>query len=485
VAPGTAPQAQARPLGPKPRSAPDETRTVLAPVPGGLTAEVVAERSLASSHTVRARLAELDAARARLDQTTAQFFPRLTLRASYTRLSPVSAELGGALVGAGNPGLLSTGPCPGGGGGDCVLDAAGQPVGAAEFAIESFEDNYALTAQLSVPISDYILRLSSAAAGAAANRKAAELQVDAERLKVRTDAQALFYDWLRARARVAVAEKSLERTRARLAESRPAFELGTITRADLLRLEALEASTEQVVLEARSYAELSELSLALAMGDPAPRGYSVGEDIEAAAPPVQESLERLTGEALKTRLELEALEQSARSIRLAGKAVRTGALPRIDAVAEVTYANPNQRYFPPQEKWQATWSAGVAATWTIGDVAIQGAAARELSANAEALIAQRSALANAIRQEVAMHYLAYQRAVGALASAERGLAAAEEAYRVASDLYRYGKATTTQVIDAEADLLSARLSELDARIERRIAEVRLRHAAGRDRDALR
>src|SRR5690606_3758747 len=149
-----------------------ETRTVLAPVPGGLTAEVVAERSLASSHTVRARLAELDAARARLDQTTAQFFPRLTLRASYTRLSPVSAELGGALVGAGNPGLLSTGPCPGGGGGDCVLDAAGQPVGAAEFAIESFEDNYALTAQLSVPISDYILRLSSAAAGAAANRKA-------------------------------------------------------------------------------------------------------------------------------------------------------------------------------------------------------------------------------------------------------------------------------------------------------------------------
>src|SRR5690606_34418288 len=234
-----------------------------------------------------------------------------------------------------------------------------------------------------------------------------------------------------------------------------------------------------------SYAELSELSLALAMGDPAPRGYAAGEDIGATTPPIQESLERLTAEALKTRLELEALEQSARSMRLAGQAVRTGALPRIDAMAEVTYANPNQRYFPPQEKWQATWSAGVAATWTIGDVAIQGAAARELSANAEAIVAQRSALANAIRQEVAMHYLAYQRAVGARAAAGRGRAAAEAAYRVASDLYRSGKATTTQVIDAEADLLAARLTELDARIKRRIAEVRLRHATGRDRDALR
>jgi outer membrane protein TolC len=84
------------------------------PVPSGLTADGLAAKSEGKSHLVRQRLAEIDVARARLDQTTAQFLPKLSVRASYTRLSPVSADLGGALVGAQNAGPLQTGACAGG-----------------------------------------------------------------------------------------------------------------------------------------------------------------------------------------------------------------------------------------------------------------------------------------------------------------------------------------------------------------------------------
>jgi outer membrane protein TolC len=51
---------------------------------------------------------------------------------------------------------------------------------------------------------------------------------------------------------------------------------------------------------------------------------------------------------------------------------------------------------------------------------------------------------------------------------------------VATDLYQLGRTTTSDVIDAEADLLGARLAELNARIEIHIVEARLRHAAGFD-----
>jgi outer membrane protein TolC len=51
---------------------------------------------------------------------------------------------------------------------------------------------------------------------------------------------------------------------------------------------------------------------------------------------------------------------------------------------------------------------------------------------------------------------------------------------VATDLYRVGRATTTELIEAEADLLNARLAQLSARIGLRIADVRLEHAIGRD-----
>jgi outer membrane protein TolC len=458
----------------------DEAKAALVPVPGGLTAETVARKTQANSYTVRARLAELDAARARLDQTTYQFLPRLTLRAQYVHLSPVTSGLGtGALVGAQNPGLLTTGPCPSGVG-QCVLDAQGQPVGAAPFELESFESNYALTASLNVPLSDYVLRLSNAAAGASANRRAAELQVKAERLKVRTDAQALFYDWLRARGRVAIAEKSLERTQARLKDAKPAFDLGAITKADLMRLEALAASTEQVLLESKTFRELTEVQLAVFMGEKRNPNYTVGEDVTAPLPPMRGDLDGLTREAMATRTELKALSETSRSLRLASRAVESGVWPRIEGFGDVTYANPNQRFFPVQDRWQATWSVGVAATWTVGDAFVNSASSRELDANARSVEAQRQALADAIRQEVAMHYLAREKADGALRAARRGLAASEEAYRVATDLYRVGKATTTELIDAETDLLSARLAEINARLEQRIADARLKHAVGRD-----
>src|SRR5690606_33163553 len=85
----------------------DEVAIALQPVPGGLTADTVAERAAVNSATVQAKLAELDVARAKVDQTSIAFYPRLTLAATYTRLSEVSAAFGsGASVGAQNAGLL-------------------------------------------------------------------------------------------------------------------------------------------------------------------------------------------------------------------------------------------------------------------------------------------------------------------------------------------------------------------------------------------
>jgi outer membrane protein TolC len=453
---------------------------VLAPVAGGLTADEVARRTLASSKSVRQKRAELEAAEAKVDQTTVQFFPRLTLKASYTRLSPVTVNFGGALVGALHPGLLTTGPCPGGAG-NCVLDAGGTPVGAEEFNIVSVNNNYDLTAQLDIPLSDYVFRLSDAAASASANRQASQLNLQAERLKVQSDARVLFYNWLRAKGQVAVAQASLDSTKARLKDAHASFTLGAISKADLLRLEALEAGTELVVKDAESLEQLAQQQLAIAMDDKTASPYTVGEDVLAPdAHPLGGSLPALVSEAYARRLELRALAEASRSMRRGAGAVHAGSLPRIDAVGAVDYANPNPRYFPPTQEWNATWSVGVAATWTIDDTFANNAQADELNANASAVDAQRAALKDAIRQEVTADYLNRDKARVAIQTTERQVEAAEEAYRVATDLYRVGRATTTELIDAESDLLSARLQALNARIDLKVASAQLRHAVGVD-----
>lgn len=477
----TAPAAEvplvARPLP----DAKESPLVVLKPVAGGLTSSQVARRTVASSATVRARQAEVEVAEAKFDQTTVQYFPRVGLKATYTRLSPVSSGFGsGALVGAGNPGLLTTGPCPGGVG-VCVLDSAGQPVGAAAFEIESLKDNYALTASAAIPLSDYVTKLSHAAAAAQATRRAARLATRAERLKVQAEAKVLYYTWVRSLGQVAVAQKSLDRTRARQTDAAAGFSLGSISKADLMRLEALVANTEFAVKEGETMRSLAARQLQILMGDKSSASYQVGEDVLVpATAEVRGGLDGLSTEALSRRLELAALDQTARSLRSGAKAVGAGAYPQLEAFGDITYANPNPRYFPARREWNSTWAVGLSASWTVTEAFSTSAAARELSASARNIEAQAEALRNAIRQEVAAAYLDRERARVAIQTSQRAARAAEEAYRVATDLYRVGRATTTELIEAELDLLNARLAELNAHIGLRIAEVRLSHAVGRD-----
>jgi outer membrane protein len=460
----------------------DAPERVLVPEAGGLTADEVARRTLASSPTVRAKLAELEAANAKIRQTTVQFFPRLTLRAQYSRLSPVAADLGtGALVGARNPGLLGTGPCPPPSTATCVVDSAGQPVGAASFQIESLENNYALSAGLVVPLSDYVLRLSHAAAAAQAGRAGSEFVVRAERLKVRSEARSLYYGWVGAVGQVSVAEKSVERSRARLSDASAAFQLGTISRADLFRLEALVASTELAVKEAQTLRDLRARQLAILMGERGTPLFKVGENVLAPPPSaIRGSLDALTSEALSRRLELKALAQNSRALRRGSEAIAAGGYPQLEAFGDLTYANPNQRFFPQQQEWNLTWMVGVSATWSINDSFASSASAAELRANAKTVEAQQAALRDGIRQEVAAAYLDREKAVVAIETSRRGARAAAEAYRVATDLYQVGRATTTELIEAEADLLNAKLTELNAHVGLRVAEERLKHATGRD-----
>ena len=68
----------------------------------------------------------------------------------------------------------------------------------------------------------------------------------------------------------------------------------------------------------------------------------------------------------------------------------------------------------------------------------------------------------------------------AIESTARGLAAAEESYRVRRSLFQNGRATSVELTDAETDLTRARLEAINARVDLRIAHVRIEHALGRD-----
>jgi outer membrane protein len=446
---------------------------------GGLTVEDTVRRALAVSSTAGEKQAEIDAANARITQTIWQFVPKLGVKASYMRLSDVDPPGlgGGAIVGASTPGPLSVNAA-----GD-VIDSAGRQVGAASFQFPVVLDNFNVTASLAIPLSDYLLRWSDANDGAEASREAAQFALEAAESKVRTDARVLYYNWLRAHAQLSLAKKAVERTRARLEDARAAESVGKLSRADLMRIEALSAQADLAVVQVEALRTMIAAQLAIIMRDKGGGQYTIGSALPDTAPQGavgHQQGQALIAEALANRIELKAIDRSLDALDDGASATNAGSYPRLDAIGELQYANPNQRYFPVTDEWNASWTVGIVASFNFDAPFMAGAQADEIRATASGIRSQRRGLEALVVNEVVTSQLDVVKASAALQAGEISVRAAEEAYRVATDLFRVGRGTTSDLIDAETDLINAKASVVNARIDLTIATLRLHYALGRE-----
>jgi outer membrane protein TolC len=416
----------------------------------GLTADQAAQRALASNVDVVGKQKSIAAADAQVDATTAEFLPKLTLIAAYTRLNKFHQ----GIVNGFNVDQLF-------------------PV---------IPNNYNLEAQLNVPISDYVLRLSNAMAGANHGKNAAKFDEQATRLSVARDARVYYYQWIRAQGASYVAEQALEAARGHAQDAKNAFDAGLVSRADVLRTVSQEKSAELTVAHWANNVAMATQQLRVAMGDSSNSNYEIGENILAELPPFDAPTnpDVAYAEALERRLEVKQLGESEAALRQQASAARAGAYPRLDAHADVQYANPNSRYAPPASVWHYTWNAGVTLTWTPTDIFGASAQSKLSEANADVVASKKGALKNGLRLETTQAINALTEANFGLEASREGLAAAEENYRVRRELYRAGKATIVEVTDAETDLTRARLDVVNSHVDVRIARVELAHALGRD-----
>jgi outer membrane protein TolC len=424
--------------------------------PGGLVSDEVARRASANSFDALAQQKALLAASAKVDQALVAYVPKLSLTARYTRLSPITPPVFD----------LST------------IFPGAPPVNL--FPI--YLNNYLFQATLAVPVSDYLLRTSQAYQSARRSEKAAALNEQAARLKAATDGRVAYYAWVRSRGQYLIAVQTLEQAKGHLTDARHAFEVGTVSKADVLGAEAQVAAAELLVEQSRNLASLTEEQMRVAMADESGRPYEVGEDQRQEPAPLKDAdnIEALRAEAMTRRPEVRALEETVGSLREQAKSVKAGYWPRLDAFGDLIYANPNQRYVPADGLYHATWDVGVQVTWSPNDTWATSGGAAEIEAHAAQTEAQKAGLRLAIRVEVQQAYQALKEARVAIETTARQLAAAEEAYRVRRELYKNGRATSVELTDAETQLFQARLASINSRTDVRIAQARLVHATGRD-----
>jgi outer membrane protein TolC len=435
-------------------------------VSGGLTAEELAVRAVATSNTVEARRSDLASANANASRASDGYIPKVTVTARYTRLSDLGTNSAGSVV------VAPT--VPNG------AVQAGDPLVSVPLSFPTLLNQYSIGASLQIPVSDYFLRVAKSEAQAGFAKEAAESNLISAERAAATDARGLYYQWVGARLATLVAESALEQARAHGEDVRHAVDAGTASKADALRIEFRIADSERVLEAARHSAADLEEQIRIARHDGAEQRYAVGEDVRGELPAfgLPERLPELALYASSHRPELAAakarVEVSSRSADLE----RAALYPRLDLIANAAYANPNSRVFPQKDEFRGTWDAGAQLTWVVSDIPGAHSAAKSAQASSAAAQAEARSLEDTVRRQVSAALQALLDARSAIQTSERGLQAAEESYRVRRALFQNGRATSTELLDAELDLTQARRAALGARLELRMARARLEFAVG-------
>lgn len=456
---------------------PDALALALTKQPGGLTLDEVARIALKTKPSLRAKQADLKAAAAKVDQAFVSFFPRVSATFQYTRLSPVEnpfAALASNPAFTGGTATVIYPLCP-----DSPKDDPKTP--ADEQKRCQFYDAFSFTASLLVPVSDYLLRITQGYSAASHAEKSKKNELEAETLIAAADAKVAYLNWVRAKGQVFVAKEAVALAKAHVEDVKRLKQVGLGSQADVLRVEAQVAAAEQAQVELEAFSSIAEEQIRIGLALPKDKALAIGIDVFDVAPPAAlPQLSTVQDQALEKRLEIRALDETELSLKQVEKVSNAGLYPRVDAFADVTLANPNQRYTFSGQDWNTTWDAGVRVSWTFNDTFTSLGASTEAKARVTQISEQKKAVKDGLRLEVAAAYAEIKKSGASIDAATRGLTAAEESLRVRRELFQAGKATNVEMLDAETEVTRGRLRKLDAQIGLIVNQIKYDHAIGND-----
>lgn len=425
--------------------------------PGGLTSVEAARRAAETSVQAAIEREDIRVAENSKAQVLWASVPRLQLTGRTTRLSRVR-------------GFIFTDPDTGAPG---------------EVPIPVW--NHLLNVGLTVPLSDYLLRLVQTLRGASTSRDAAALEEQAARVTSASNAKLAYYDWVRTRLEKVVSEQALSEAGAQLARMQALYSVGRAAQADLLQAQAFEADAQLALSQSETNGAIAEERLRISMHALPDEQLSVGEDVLAdfAAKQEAKGIEELFREALSHRLEIRALVKNHAALEDSRHVEATRAWPTLDAVGNVTHANPNQRIFPLAPEWNTTWDVGLQLSWAFNDIGVASTKADSVAAQIVQLEQRRRSVEEGLRVEVVSAHGALNQARQNVVTAEQGERAAGAAYEARARLQEQGMGTTLELLEAETARIRARLNLIYAHIALRVARTQLDHAVGRDapRDA--
>jgi outer membrane protein len=367
---------------------------------------------------------------------------------------------------------------------------AGRTLASNIIEAQSYATTPSLSAQWAVLDPSALSGLRAARTGL----KSAEWQRSATRNDVVLEARRQFYEVVKTARLVGVSTNAVQLARDNERRVRVLFEVGSVSRSDLLRAQVSTSQAEldsiisvQALLVQRgglaSYIGIEESKLG---------------DVDTSLAVTIRAFDEATvlREAVQNRPDLRATVLAVKSAKSSLASARLGYLPALTLAGSRTFnakSNNSSRgesedlltgLMEPSDRagsrtTNSQLSAQVALRWAVFDGLATGS--RIASAQARLLRAEasRDVLSRNLAAEVHEALLTYQQVLAGEAVARRSMDSATENLKLTQQKYNVGSATILELVDAQVQLQRAESQLVSALAAIRVAEARVERVRGR------
>jgi outer membrane protein TolC len=331
-------------------------------------------------------------------------------------------------------------------------------------------NTYGLRLNLQQPIFTGF-RLKSSVEVARFNLAASTVGYQQQRMELVYEIKKAYWQLYLTREMVVVLTENVKAVETHLKDARNFFRQGLITQEDVLRTEARLSNSELQLSETQNRVKMAELNLNHILGLPLDAQIQLNSRLNPDETEIAALNPKAVDLALERRPEIQAAEFRLRAAQSSLTLAKSGYFPQLFLNGNYNYDRPNQRILPAEDKFRDTWDLSLALSfelWNWGKTA-------NLKQQAEARLKQSQQTMNNLKDlitlEINQSYLNLDQAHQALALTEKIVQQSEENHRMVQNKFKLGVASNSELLDAEVELLQAKIGYTNALVDFKLAEA--------------
>lgn len=412
-----------------------------------LTLGDVLQQGVAASKQLRADKAKIEAAIAKYEQVRANLYPQVKLNAGYTRLSDVPAF-------------------------KVQFPGAKEAVTLFPVILDSWQGRASVQQAIFTG-----LRAKYAEQSAKLLQEAAIIDAEKDVDEVKINLITTFFNLYKIGETSRLLAANTKQAEQRLTEVENMVKQGMLLPNDELRANLQLEQVKQAVLELKNNETIASYHLGLLLD----KDFSTGVEADSAGlfdNKMTSDLNTYLAQSISARQELKAAELRLNASENSIKSAKGAYLPTVTVGGNFYYANPNQRYLPNTAEFKSSWDAGVNVSWDIANMFTNKNNIREADA---VFVANKIGIEqqqDAVKMEVNQAFMNYQTAISKINLYRLSIAQATENLRVTNNRFRQNTILLSEVLDADALLLQAKINYANAKADTELAYYKLKKASG-------